>query len=111
MGIKMSTHDILAVYESMVDLSRQMLDAAVSSDWDRLVQLEDRAASQVARLQDGERGVPFEGEQRVRKIAILKQLLDDDRRIRDLAMPKLAELSALISNTGNQRRLAHAYGV
>lgn len=107
----MTTNDILAVYETMAELSRQMLDAAAGNDWDRLTQLESRCAGHVARLRDGEAGVPFEGEQRSRKIALLKKLLDDDRRIRDLAMPKLAELSALISNSGKQRRLAHAYGV
>lgn len=107
----MSTNEVLAVYETMAELSRQMLDAAASADWERLSQLENRCAGHVARLRAGEAGVPFQGEQRVRKIAILKKLLDDDRRIRDLAMPKLAELSALISNSGKQRRLAHAYGV
>lgn len=107
----MSTNEVLSVYETMAELSKQMLDAAASSDWDRLTQLETRCADQVARLRDGEAGVPFQGEQRVKKIALLKRLLDDDRKIRDLAMPKLAELSALISNTGTRRRLAHAYGV
>lgn len=107
----MTTTEILAVYETMAELSRQMLDAAASGDWERLTQLESRCAGHVAHLRGNEAGVPFQGEQRVRKIALLKRLLDDDRRIRDLAMPKLAELSALISNTGTQRRLAHAYGV
>jgi flagellar protein FliT len=37
-------------------------------------------------------------------------MLDDDRRIRDLTMPWMARLSALIKNSGNERRLAHAYG-
>ncbi len=106
----MSTTEVLAVYESMVELSGQMLDAATSSDWDRVTQLEGHCASQVALLRSGEAGTPFQGEQRVKKIAILKKLLDDDRRIRDLAMPKLAELSALMNNTRTQRRLAHAYG-
>lgn len=107
----MTTNEVLAVYETMAELSRQMLDAAASGDWDRLTQLESRCAGHVAHLHGNEAKVPFQGEQRVRKIALLKRLLDDDRRIRDLAMPKLAELSALISNTGTQRRLAHAYGV
>jgi flagellar protein FliT len=107
----MTSHEVLAVYETMVHLSEQMLDAATSSDWDRLVQLENRCASHVECLRMGEAGVPFQGEQRIKKIAIIKKLLDDDRRIRDLAMPKLAELSALLNNTSTQRRLARAYGV
>jgi flagellar protein FliT len=107
----MTTNEVLAVYESMVHLSGQMLDAAASSDWDRVVQLENCCAGHVERLRAGEAGVPFQGEQRSKKIAIIQKLLDDDRKIRDLAMPKLAELSALLGNTRTQRRLAHAYGV
>jgi flagellar protein FliT len=107
----MTTHEVLAVYESMAHLSEQMLDAATSKDWDRLVQLENRCASHVEHLRTGEVQVSFHGEQRIKKIALIKKLLDDDRRIRDLAMPKLAELSALLNNTSTQRRLAHAYGV
>lgn len=106
----LSTNDILDVYETMAELSRQMLEAAAGGDWDRLTHLEGRCAGHVARLRANEAGVPFHGEQRVRKIALLKRLLDDDRQIRDLAMPKLAELSALISNSNTQRKLAHAYG-
>lgn len=107
----MTSHEVLAVYETMVHLSEQMLDAATSSDWDRLVQLENRCAGHVERLRMSEAGVPFHGEQRTKKIAIIKKLLDDDRRIRDLAMPKLAELSALLNNTSTQRRLVRAYGI
>jgi len=38
-------------------------------------------------------------------------MLEDDRKIRDLTMPWMAQLSKLINNTGTERRLANAYGV
>ena len=34
----------------------------------------------------------------------------DDRKIRDLTMPWMAQLSAMMSNAGTERRLANAYG-
>lgn len=37
-------------------------------------------------------------------------MLSADRKIRDLTMPWMTQLSALINNTGTERRLANAYG-
>lgn len=47
---------------------------------------------------------------RQRKVALIKQILEDDRKIRDLTMPWMAQLSKLINSTGTERRLANAYG-
>jgi flagellar protein FliT len=47
---------------------------------------------------------------RQRKVDLLRKILDDDRRIRDLTSPWMAHLSAMIGNTTTQRRLANAYG-
>lgn len=44
-------------------------------------------------------------------VALIKQILEDDRKIRDLTMPWMAQLSKLINSTGTERRLANAYGV
>ena len=45
------------------------------------------------------------------EVELIKQVLADDRRIRDLTSPWMAQLSKLISSNGTQRRLANAYGV
>lgn len=102
--------EVLSVYESMAELTGQMVDAASSSDWDRLVELESCCASHVENLRQSEAGVAFDGDYRVKKVALIKKLLADDRKIRDLTMPWMAQLSALINNTGTQRRLANTYG-
>lgn len=94
----------------MVELTGQMVAAASSSDWDRLVVLETRCASQVETLRQQEAKIQLSGDSRLRKVQCIKQLLDDDRKIRDLTMPWMAQLSALISNTGTQRRLSNTYG-
>jgi flagellar protein FliT len=107
----MNSEDILTVYESVADLTGQMLDAAGNSDWDRLVALEQQCSTKVSTLRSSEAGQILTGPARKRKVELIKQVLADDRRIRDLTSPWMAQLSKLISSNGTQRRLANAYGV
>jgi flagellar protein FliT len=107
----MNSEDILTVYESVADLTGQMLDAAGSNDWERLVALEIECSTQVGNLRIGEASHILSGPARKRKVELIKKVLADDRRIRDLTTPWMAHLSKLISSNGTQRRLANAYGV
>jgi len=107
----MTSEDILTVYESVADLTGQMLAAAGSSDWDRLVELEQQCSTKVSALRVNEAAQPLTGPARQRKVALIKKVLADDRRIRDLTAPWMAQLSKLINSNGTQRRLANAYGV
>jgi flagellar protein FliT len=106
----MTSQEVVSVYEAMVDITEQMVQAASASDWDRLVLLEQQCAGYVAQLKDNEQPVALVGASRERKVRAIRKMLDDDRKIRDLTMPWMAKLSALISNAGTERRLANAYG-
>jgi flagellar protein FliT len=106
----MSCEQALAVYEALADLTGQMLAAASDSDWDRVAELERQCAAHVQSLRDGEHGLELSAPARARKVEMIRQILADDRRIRELATPWMARLSALISNTRSQSRLAGAYG-
>lgn len=106
----MTSQEIVTVYEAMVGLTEQMVQAAEASDWDRLVVLEQHCAAYTRQLQAGEAPLALAGASRDRKIKAIRQMLEDDRKIRDLTMPWMANLSALISSSGVERRLAHAYG-
>ena len=105
----MTNQDILSIYEAMLELTGQMLVAAGNSDWDQVVELEQRCSAHVQTLREQEPAAAMQGAGREKKVAILKQLLSDDRQIRDLAMPWMARLSALMNSTSAQRRLANAY--
>lgn len=98
------------VYESMALLTEQMLAAASSGEWDQFEQLERRVAAHVASLKQGEPALRLEGQQRQRKVTIIKKLLDDDRKIRDLVTPWMAQLSSMINSAGAERRLHQTYG-
>lgn len=106
----MTSQEVLSAYEAMVELTEQMLVAAGNDDWDRFIALEQRCALRVQTLSDGEALPLLSDASRLKKIDIIKRILSDDRKIRDLTMPWMAQLSALIKNTGTERRLASAYG-
>lgn len=106
----MTSLEVVTVYEAMVGITEQMVQAAESNDWDRLVVLEQQCAAYTRQLKESATPQALAGDNRERKVKAIRQLLDDDRKIRDLTMPWMAQLSALISNNGVERRLARAYG-
>jgi len=107
----MTNEQVLATYETMQTLTARMLVAAGDEDWDELSVLEQQVSAHVQRLQANEEKVVLEKEGRLRKVALIRQMLEDDRKIRDLTMPWMAHLSKLINSTGTERRLANAYSV
>jgi flagellar protein FliT len=106
----MNNEQVISLYQSMSDLTGRMLDAARSRDWENLVELESHCARNVQLLKDGEGAAPLSGDSRAKKVQIIHQILAHDREIRNLTEPWMAELSALISSTGTERKLAAAYG-
>lgn len=107
----MMTHEqVMSTYEAMLTLTEQMVKAAGDGDWDQLEALEKRVGAYALALKDNDEKVLLEGPQRLKKVAIIKQMLEGDRKIRDLTMPWMAHLSKLINNTGTERRLNNAYG-
>lgn len=106
----MTNQEVLSVYAGMAKLTEQMLDHARRGEWDEMVELEQRCAMHVRTLQGQEDPQPMQGEQRERKVELIRRMLNADRQIRDLTMPWMAQLSALINSTGTERRLVNAYG-
>ena len=106
----MTGQEVLLEYAAVADLTGQMLAAAEAGDWDHLVVLERECTAHVDVLKRSEAAVELNPSGRQAKIDCIRRILADDRKIRDLTMPWMAQLSALISNSGTQRRLANAYG-
>src|SRR5471032_2843242 len=106
----MTSQQILSVYATMAELTDQMVAAAGNSDWDGLMLLERRCAAYVQALREQEPAAPMQGEERERKIELIRRMLSADRQIRDLTMPWMAQLSKLINATGTERRVVNAYG-
>lgn len=106
----MNSEEILALYEAVSGITDQMLVAARQGDWDLLIALEEHCARHVQTLKDGEPPIPLTGASRDRKVQIIHKILADDRKIRDLAEPWMAQLAQMINSTRAERKLSSAYG-
>ncbi|TSH95832.1 flagellar protein FliT [Verticiella sediminum] len=98
------------LYAQASDVSERMLASAHESDWDEVLRL----GGQYQSLVDGIRALgdmaALDDAQRARKYALLLRLIENDAQIRDLAVPSLQRLGALINTLRHQHVLGKAYG-
>ena len=106
----MNSQEVLSLYESVADMTDKMLAAARKRDWEEMVVLESRVASHVETLKSGEPPAALTGEKRLRKVQIIQKILADDRQIRDITEPWMAELARLMKSSQTERKLTMAYG-
>ncbi|CDG84736.1 flagellar protein FliT [Janthinobacterium agaricidamnosum] len=91
----MTSNDVLAVYENIAGLTNQMVVAARGSDWDGLSKLEGQCATEASAVAGG--AVPaLSGAPRMRKIDLLRQILANDREIRNVTEPWMAQLAKVM---------------
>ncbi len=88
----MTSTDVLSMYENLAGLTTEMVDAARSSDWDGLRQLENQCATQARPALAGQ-AAPLSGAPRLRKIDLLKQIMANDRAIREVTEPWMGQWS------------------
>jgi flagellar protein FliT len=87
----MTSNEVLSMYENIAGLTSKMAVAANAGDWNSLARLESECAQQSRAV---ETGVPaLEGAPRMRKIDLLKQIMANDRAIREVTEPWMAQLS------------------
>lgn len=107
----MDNQEIISIYESVADITDQMLAAARTGDWEQLAVLETKCSSQVEILKMNDKPrEPLTPTARAQKTRIIKKILEDDRQIRSITEPWMARLQKLINSTGAERKLAQAYG-
>jgi flagellar protein FliT len=81
----MTSTEVLSMYENIAGLTNQMAAAARMGDWDGLSKLEGQCASEARAAGTGV--AALSGAPRLRKIDLLKQILANDREIRDVTDP------------------------
>ncbi|HZW20786.1 flagellar protein FliT [Noviherbaspirillum sp.] len=107
----MDNQEIISLYEAVADTTDKMLAAARVGDWEQLAALETHCSNQVEIIkQNDQQRLPLTPTARERKVKIIKKILDDDRQIRDITEPWMAQLSAMINSAGTERKLSQAYG-
>lgn len=99
----------IRIYEQVLALSTQMLEAANQGDWETMNQLQNHCSAQIEVLKNEGGAMSLSGPERDRKIELIQKILANDKAIRDIADPWLKELSNLLQNTDNQMKLARSY--
>ena len=86
----MTQNEVLSMYEQIAGLTGKMAAAATSGDWNAFDSLQGECAAQASAAATG---VPaLDGARRLRKIDLLKQIMANDRAIRDVTEPWMGQL-------------------
>lgn len=99
----------ITLYQEMLDISTQMLDAATHGDWEKMSALQEHCSINIDRLKRQGPPIALSGVDREYKVAMIHQILANDKAIRDITMPWMKELSKLIHRTDTELKLAHSY--
>ncbi len=106
----MTDEQMLAVYEELTQLSRQMLASTEQGQWEQM------AAQQVelSVLLDRLKREDAAQERAPAALALKKVLIEDMLAIQQatlaLALPWRSSIAAMLDSAGSAKRVAHAYG-
>lgn len=106
----MNSFELMSIYEKVDELTSNMLSAAQSANWDLLSQLENDCSGQVSILKNNELQSELPVDLKTKKITIIKNILANDRAIREITEPWMQELSNLMQSSHTARKLTQSYG-
>ena len=106
----MNNLELISLYENVAEITAGMLDAARIGDWELLAKLEADCAFRVQGLRDNEVPMELPADIRAKKIRIIKKILADDKEIRDITEPWMANLANLMKNSSTNLKLSKTYG-
>jgi len=99
-----SSRPLIERYQEVAQLSREMLGAARRGDWDEVARLEAVCESAIEQLKRAALVEPLNASEQRRRIALLREILQDDAQIRVRAEPWLLELEKLLGVTRRVKR-------
>jgi flagellar protein FliT len=100
---------ILDIYSAISAKTGEMLEAAKSGDWDRLVALERDCRALIETLKRTDAGADTGARFVQRKVAFIRKVLADDAEIRKFTEPWMSQLEAYLGNARREHRLQRAY--
>lgn len=98
-------HALLQYYEAIETASHEMLEAARTGDWDRVVKLEGACAVLISQLKHAATESRLGREEAQLKARIMQRILLNDAEIRHLAEPWLEDLDQMMA--GQPRNVLH----
>jgi len=105
----MNSRELISIYENVAEITAEMVHAAEENAWQLLARLEEQCSSQVQTIKDNPVSEKLAREEHDQKVSVIKRILADDKRIRDITQPRLAQLSLLMNGASTQQKLARAY--
>lgn len=105
----MNSLELITLYENVATITGNMLEAARSRDWELLEKLESDCSSRVQLLRENEIPAELPADMRDKKIRIIKQILADDKEIRDITEPWMAQLSDMMKSSSTSQKLSRTY--
>lgn len=106
----MSTIKVIENYESLSSLTSQMRNAAINSEWDNLLSLEQQCSLHVASMKSADAAAKLDEPTRQRKIQLIKKILADDAEIRNHTETWMKQLQNIMQSNRQEHRLHQAYG-
>lgn len=104
----MSYENVCSLYESVAEVTNQMLQAAQNQEWDELSELEVTCADFVEQIRDFDEVQPEAGDAYKRKLKSIKLILANDREIRNLMAPWMLKLNNMLNgNSKNNAEVRH----
>jgi flagellar protein FliT len=101
---------ILDTYRNIAAKTTQMVDAAESGDWKRLITLEKDCRALAEDLKRADQGTaPGDSAYLQRKVELIRQIMGNDARIRQFTEPWMNRLMSYLGNARQQHRLCNAY--
>jgi len=88
---------LLSYYEKISNVSQVMVEAAENADWPALADAEVACEQLIARMRSiGEPETRLDAAARRRRFAILRSILADDARIREITQPWASRLAPYV---------------
>jgi flagellar protein FliT len=106
----MNAAQVIANYELLSALTRQMLEAAMASEWDQLMGIERQCGELVAAMKPLDAEVVLDEVAHHYKNQLINKILADDAEIRIRAQAWMRQLQLSIQSNRQEQRLLQAYG-
>lgn len=107
----MSVARVLAHYETLASLSRQMREAAQGADWDALIACEQQRGELVAAIKPLDAATRLDEGTRNRKHELIEHVLAHDAETRKLVQAWMDECDQSMQSNAQELRLLKKYSL
>ena len=106
----MQTAKVMSNYESLYALIKQMREAAMNDKWEQLIELEQQCREHVANMKSADSAVQLDEPSRIRKVALIKNILAQDADIRSRTQTWMKQLHRIMLSNRQEQQLQQTYG-